>query len=156
MPIDFQNLEIDIGEELNFATKYVKETWLRSNSYTDICNYICLDKSYNFLALSLLLKYSLSFQVLTSSIDVVLVLSTELEICHQCLSQNLKYGAVSDDKFIKMMTCPFSCIWSPQPLCCSKETCYDTAPFKWLAVDDLRIYWGKMTCILGELTNVIR
>ena len=33
--------------------------------YFDICNYICLDTSYNFLALSLLLKYcSLFFQVL--------------------------------------------------------------------------------------------
>ena len=29
-----------------------------------ICNYICLDTSYHFLALSLLLKYSLFFQVL--------------------------------------------------------------------------------------------
>ena len=32
--------------------------------YFDICNYICLDTSYHFLALSLLLKYSLFFQVL--------------------------------------------------------------------------------------------
>ena len=32
--------------------------------YFDICNYICLDTSYHFLALSLLLKYSLLFQVL--------------------------------------------------------------------------------------------
>ena len=32
--------------------------------YFDICNYICLDKSYHFLAVSLLLKYSLYFQVL--------------------------------------------------------------------------------------------
>ena len=32
--------------------------------YFDICNYICLDTSYNVLALSLLLKYSLFFQVL--------------------------------------------------------------------------------------------
>ena len=30
----------------------------------DICNYICLDTSYNFLALSLLRKYYLFFQVL--------------------------------------------------------------------------------------------
>ena len=30
--------------------------------YFDICNYICLDTSYNFLALSLLLKYSLFFK----------------------------------------------------------------------------------------------
>ena len=29
--------------------------------YFDICNYICLDKSYHYLALSLLLKYSLFF-----------------------------------------------------------------------------------------------
>ena len=33
-------------------------------SYFDICNYICLDASYHFLALSLLLKYYLFFQVL--------------------------------------------------------------------------------------------
>ena len=49
--------------------------------YFDICNYICLDTSYNFLALSLLLKYFFLFlssiHVLTSSIDVVLVLSME-------------------------------------------------------------------------------
>ena len=32
--------------------------------YFDICNYICLDTSYLFLALSFLLKYSLFFQVL--------------------------------------------------------------------------------------------
>ena len=32
--------------------------------YFDICNYICFDTSYHFLALSLLLKYSLFFQVL--------------------------------------------------------------------------------------------
>ena len=32
--------------------------------YFDICNYICFDTSYNFLALSLLLRYSLFFQVL--------------------------------------------------------------------------------------------
>ena len=32
--------------------------------YFDICNYICLDTSYHFLALSLLLKYSLFSQVL--------------------------------------------------------------------------------------------
>ena len=32
--------------------------------YFDICNYICLDTSYHLLALSLLLKYSLFFQVL--------------------------------------------------------------------------------------------
>ena len=32
--------------------------------YFDICNYICLDTSYHFLALSLLLIYSLFFQVL--------------------------------------------------------------------------------------------
>ena len=32
--------------------------------YFDICNYKCLDTSYHFLALSLLLKYSLFFQVL--------------------------------------------------------------------------------------------
>ena len=31
--------------------------------YFGICGYICLDTSYNFLALSLLLKYSLFFQV---------------------------------------------------------------------------------------------
>ena len=30
--------------------------------YLDICNYICLDTSYHFLALSLLLKYSLFFK----------------------------------------------------------------------------------------------
>ena len=30
--------------------------------YFDICNYICLDKSYNFLALSLLLNYSFFFK----------------------------------------------------------------------------------------------
>ena len=30
--------------------------------YIDICNYICLDTSYHFLALSLLLKYSLFFK----------------------------------------------------------------------------------------------
>ena len=44
----------------------------------DICNYICLDTSYHFLALSLLLKYSSFFSstpVPTSSIDVVFVLS---------------------------------------------------------------------------------
>ena len=46
--------------------------------YFGICNYICLDTSYHFLALSLLLKYSLflsSTPVLTSSIDGVSVLS---------------------------------------------------------------------------------
>ena len=32
--------------------------------YFDICNYICLDTWYHILALSLLLKYSLFFQVL--------------------------------------------------------------------------------------------
>ena len=32
--------------------------------YFDKCNYKCLDTSYHFLALSLLLKYSLFFQVL--------------------------------------------------------------------------------------------
>ena len=32
--------------------------------YFDICNNTCLDTSYHFLALSLLLKYSLFFQVL--------------------------------------------------------------------------------------------
>ena len=32
--------------------------------YFDICNYTCLDTSYHFMALSLLLKYSLFFQVL--------------------------------------------------------------------------------------------
>ena len=32
--------------------------------YFDICNYICLDTSYHFLALSLLPIYSLFFQVL--------------------------------------------------------------------------------------------
>ena len=32
--------------------------------YFGTCNYICLDTSYHFLALSLLLKYSLFFQVL--------------------------------------------------------------------------------------------
>ena len=45
--------------------------------YFDICNYICFDTSYYFLALSLLLKYSLFFSVtpvLTSSIDVVCIL----------------------------------------------------------------------------------
>ena len=31
--------------------------------YFDICNYICLDTSYPFLALSLLFKYSLFFQL---------------------------------------------------------------------------------------------
>ena len=48
--------------------------------YFDICNYICLDTSYHFLALSLLLKYYLfvsSTPVLTSSIDVVFVFSIE-------------------------------------------------------------------------------
>ena len=32
--------------------------------FFDVCNYICLDTSYHFLALSLLLKYSLFFHVL--------------------------------------------------------------------------------------------
>ena len=32
--------------------------------YFDICNYICLDTPYHFLALSFLLKYSLFFQLL--------------------------------------------------------------------------------------------
>ena len=32
--------------------------------YFDTCNYICLDTSYYFFALPLLLKYSLFFQVL--------------------------------------------------------------------------------------------
>ena len=32
--------------------------------YFDICNYICLDTSYHYWTLSLLLKYSLFFQVL--------------------------------------------------------------------------------------------
>ena len=31
--------------------------------YFDICSYVCLDTSFHFLALSLLLKYSLIFQV---------------------------------------------------------------------------------------------
>ena len=46
----------------------------------DICNYICLDRSYHFLALSLLLKYSLFFSstpVLTCSIDVVFIFSID-------------------------------------------------------------------------------
>ena len=51
--------------------------------YFDICNYICLDTSYHFSPLSLLLKYSLFFSstpVLTSSIDVVFILSMEIFI----------------------------------------------------------------------------
>ena len=45
--------------------------------YFDICNYICFDTSYHFLALSILLKYFLFFQVLLylSSIDVLFTLS---------------------------------------------------------------------------------
>ena len=45
--------------------------------YFDICNYICLDTSYNFwLDLYFLdILYFSSTHVLTSSIDVVLVLS---------------------------------------------------------------------------------
>ena len=46
--------------------------------YFDICNYISFDTSYHVLVSSLLLKYSLFFSstpVLTSSIDVVFVLS---------------------------------------------------------------------------------
>ena len=48
--------------------------------YFDICNYICLDASYHFSALSLLSKYSLFFSstpVITFSINVVFVLSMQ-------------------------------------------------------------------------------
>ena len=51
--------------------------------YFNICDYIRLDTSYHFLALSLLLKYSLFFSstpVPTSSIDIVFVLSISIHI----------------------------------------------------------------------------
>ena len=57
-----------------FGNRFLNTSWsvgltywivyLHFFSYSDTCNYICLDTSYNFLALSLLLKYSLFFQVL--------------------------------------------------------------------------------------------
>ena len=57
-----------------FGNRFVNTSWavgftywivyLHFVLYFDICNYICLDTSYHFLALSLLLKYSLFFQVL--------------------------------------------------------------------------------------------
>ena len=55
-------------------TKWI--VYLHFFLYFDICNYICLDTSYNFFALSLLLNLFSSTHVLTSSIDIVLVLST--------------------------------------------------------------------------------
>ena len=64
-----------------FGNRFLNNSWGVDSFtflYFDICNYICLDTSYHFLALSLLLKYSLFFSsipVLTSSIDVVFVLS---------------------------------------------------------------------------------
>ena len=60
-----------------------------SNTY-----YICLDTSYHFLALSLLLKYSSflsSTPALTSSIDVVFILSTYM--CHQTSKMQNKQSA---------------------------------------------------------------
>ena len=69
-----------------FRNRFLNTSWAVGLTYWivylhfffDICNYICLDTSYHFLALSLLLKYSLFFSstpVPTSSIDVVFVLS---------------------------------------------------------------------------------
>ena len=70
-----------------FRNRFLNTSWAVGLTYWivylhfclffDICKYICLD-TYHFLALSLLLKYSLIFSstpVLTSSIDVVFVLS---------------------------------------------------------------------------------
>ena len=56
-----------------FGNRYLNTNWAVGLTYwivdlhflyLDICNYTCLDTSYHFLALSLLLKYSLFFQVL--------------------------------------------------------------------------------------------
>ena len=70
-----------------FGNRFLNTSWVVGLTYWighlhflyfDICNYMCLDTSYHFLALSLLLKYSLFFSstpVITSSIDVVFVLS---------------------------------------------------------------------------------
>ena len=54
-----------------FGNRFLNNSWAVGLTYWivsffvfDICNYTCLDTSYHFLALSLLLKYSLFFQVL--------------------------------------------------------------------------------------------
>ena len=49
-----------------FVNWFLNNSWavdcISYFSYFDICNYICLDTSYHFLALSLLLKYSFFFK----------------------------------------------------------------------------------------------
>ena len=56
-----------------FGNRFLNTSWAASLTYwivylhflyVDICNYICLDTSYHFFAVSLLIKYSLFFQVL--------------------------------------------------------------------------------------------
>ena len=58
----------------HFGNRFLNTSWavgltywivyLHFSLYIGICNYVCLDTSYHFVALSLLLKYSLLFQVL--------------------------------------------------------------------------------------------
>ena len=54
-----------------FGNRFLNTSWVVGLTYwivylyllySDICNYICLDTSYHFLALSLLLKYSIFFK----------------------------------------------------------------------------------------------
>ena len=79
--------------------------------YFGICNYICFDTSYHFLALSLLLKYSLFFSrtpVLTSSIDVVFVLS--IQRCKQRNNKTNKstnlYECQTRYSVLRLLKCP--------------------------------------------------
>ena len=56
-------LEIDFKQRLGYRCD-IMDSISYFPLYFDICNYIRLDTSYHFLALSSLLKYSLFFQVL--------------------------------------------------------------------------------------------
>ena len=55
-----------------FGNRFLNTSWAVGLTYCiiyfhlflDICNYICFDTPYHFLAFSLLLKYSLLFHVL--------------------------------------------------------------------------------------------
>ena len=60
--------------------------------YFDICNYICLDTSYNFSALSLLLKYSLFF----SSTPVLTNIFHRRSLCTFYLEIRRLSGTVSN------------------------------------------------------------
>ena len=128
--------------------------------YFDICNHICLDTSYHFSALSLLLKYySLFFSstpVLTFSIDVVFILSTDLYLSFLFL---VRLKPSNRNRFkkkkIHLQPTPISIEFDHSILCnFCKCTKIRLGPFSVSCSSKLRLcsanhrpgYWSNLSC----------